>query len=154
MMNTAHTAGTRTEKTGRTGRVQRLCKDSHPKCLEKMNEDSTDKSKGTAVYLRVVRENISIFYSKKTSLLERAESASYVIHFLARWRMWVLKHKDPQVDAHFITDEAHKGCASCPATRPPLSSCAAEASAKSRRWSWISPGQVAAGHSSRSTAAE
>ena len=90
--------------------VQRLCKKAHLDCLGEMHEKRLEFSKGTQMYLSVIRRYIHIFYSKKMQLAARAKEASYIIHFLARWRFFVLKHKDLDVGTNYITDEAHADC--------------------------------------------
>jgi hypothetical protein len=88
--------------------AQRLFKTPVLKCLQKLHEKHKVPCLGTLCYLRMVNRYVSIFYSATLTLLERIKLASYVLHFLARWRMWVIRSKTHTVASAFISREAYQ----------------------------------------------
>ena len=89
--------------------VQRCCRRRVLRLLRTMNGAGMARSLGTYFYYRMLWRFIHIYYSTKTPLGTRIMYASYVIHFLARWRMWVKKHTGTGINlkTSYISREAH-----------------------------------------------
>ena len=88
--------------------VLRLCRNKNLACLESMNDSGAETCKGTLAYFKMMRRYIHMFYSRKLTLMDRVRDAAYLIHFLSRWRMWVLKSRKLRVSVHCMTTEAYQ----------------------------------------------
>ena len=88
--------------------AQALFKSPMLQCLRKLHYEKKVPCLGTLVYLRMVNRYISIFYSRTLSLQSRIKLASFVVHFLCRWRMWIVTSKSHSLSAHFVSREAYQ----------------------------------------------
>lgn len=87
--------------------AQALFKTPMLKCLAKLHEEKKVPCLGTLVYLRMINRYISVFYSLSLSLADRIKRVSFTLHFLCRWRMWVLKSRKHTLEQNFISRESY-----------------------------------------------
>ena len=87
--------------------AQALFKSPMLRCLVMLHDEKQVPCLGTLVYLRMVNRYISVFYSRTLPLAGRIKRASYVLHFLCRWRMWVLKSRAHTLERNFISRESY-----------------------------------------------
>ncbi|KAG5184284.1 hypothetical protein JKP88DRAFT_354462 [Tribonema minus] len=56
----------------------------------------------------VIWNYVSVFFSSSWTLAERAEAASFVLHFLRLWRSWLLRAERLTLKANFISRECYE----------------------------------------------
>jgi hypothetical protein len=57
---------------------------------------------------QVIWNYVSVFFSSSWTLAERAEAASFVLHFLRLWRSWLLRAERLTLKANFISRECYE----------------------------------------------
>ena len=86
-------------------------------CLERLQTPHTgadgtvfapEDTTGTIAMLKMNQRYIRIFFSKKDTLAERIQSASYVIHFLRFWRAHVFTAPDLTIEENFHTRQTYQ----------------------------------------------
>jgi hypothetical protein len=90
--------------------AQRVCRRRALNALKAIDEASRERTLGTYYYMRMVWQFVHIYYSRKATLRKRIYYASYVMHFLARWRAWIIHHRpnmNVSMDKCCISSQAH-----------------------------------------------
>ena len=84
--------------------INLMVKQCVEECLQELS--STVKTKGTVIYLRLMRDLRDSFFDKALSPLRRLYLMWKSIYFLRIWRSWLTEHNLAE-SAHFITNNAY-----------------------------------------------
>lgn len=67
------------------------------------------ESKGTAMFLQIIRDNIDTFYNRQLTPLQKIEKLWYNIFILRIWRKYVISTRNLSLEKNFLT----QNCYSC-----------------------------------------